>query len=78
MKFPTKGEVFFFPYVRNALTRCLRGNTQSARIFQQNEHSTEAREEMEIMYYSKAEINTMAQLYTNALLRGTSIAVKTT
>ena len=62
--------------VRKALTRCLQGNTQSARIFkQQNVHTNETREDMEIVYSSKAEMNTMAQLYTNALLGGALIAV---
>jgi len=56
---------------------CPRSNMQSARIFQQNEHSTQTREEIEIVYYSKVEINTMTQLYTNVLLRGASIAVRT-
>ena len=42
-----------------------------------NVHSTKNKKEMEIVYYSKAEINTMAQLYTNALLRGASIDVGT-
>ena len=43
-----------------------------------NVHSTETREETKILYYSKAKINTMAHLYTNALLSGASIAVGTT
>jgi len=51
---------------------------QSARIFQQqNVHSIKMREETEIVYYSKPKINTMAQLYTNALLRGASIGIGT-
>jgi len=51
---------------------------QSAMIFQQNEHSTKTREEIEIVYYSKVEIDTITLLYTNALLRGASIVVETT
>jgi len=43
-----------------------------------NVNSTETRKEREIVHCLKMEKNTMAQLYTNVLLRGESIAVRTT